>query len=57
MFIGQGREGDGGEAATLQPVDRGGVDRHRLLCGDVWTVLSNRASIHSTITYSISLNT
>jgi hypothetical protein len=39
MLVGEGREGDGGEPAGLQPVDSGGVDGDGLLGGDVGTVL------------------
>ena len=39
VFVGQGREGDGGEASAFQPVHRGRVDGHRLLRRDVRPVL------------------
>ena len=39
VLVGEGREGDGGEPTTLQPVDGGGVDGHCLLCCDVGSIL------------------
>ena len=39
VLVGEGREGYGGEAARLEPMDGGGVDGHGLLGGDVGTVL------------------
>ena len=44
VLVGEGREGDGGEAATLQPVHHGGVDGHRLLCCDVRAVLKHQVA-------------
>ena len=42
MLVGERGEGNGGEATALQPVDHGGVDGHRLLRGDVGTILGRR---------------
>ena len=39
VFVGQRREGDGGEAPALQPMHCGGVDGHRLFRCDVGTIL------------------
>ena len=39
MFVGEGREGDGREPTTLQPVDHCGVDSYCLFWTDVRTVL------------------
>ena len=39
VFVGQRGEGDGGEAPALQPMHRGGVDGHGLLCCDVGAIL------------------
>ena len=39
VLVGERGEGNGGEAAALEPVDRGGVDSHRLLRCDVRPIL------------------
>lgn len=39
VLVAEGREGDGGELARLQPVHRRRVDRHGLLCSDVRPIL------------------
>ena len=39
VFVGEWRERDGREAATLEPVHSRGVDGDSLLGGDVWSVL------------------
>ena len=39
VLVGERGEGNGGEAAALQPVHHGGVDGHCLLRGDVGPVL------------------
>lgn len=39
VLVAERGERDGGEAPALEPVDSGGVDGDRLLCGDVRAVL------------------
>lgn len=39
MFVGQGRERDGGEPPTLQPMNSGGVNGHRLFSCDIGAIL------------------
>lgn len=39
MFVGQGRERDGGEATTLKPVNSGGVNGHCFFSCDVGSIL------------------
>ena len=49
VFVGQGREGDRGESAALQPVYGRRVDSDGFLCCDVWAVLCdiNNTTVNS----------